>query len=92
MGDTFREVQGICAIEGYNGCNMHAYNAKAVETAKELNLRFTGGSDAHHPDEVGLCFTEFEEEATHENLVHLLKIGNYRGVDNRRISKAPGES
>ncbi len=91
MGDTFRDVRGICAIEGYNGCNMHAYNAKAIETAKELNLPFTGGSDAHHPDEVGLCFTEFEEEVTHENLVHLLKKGNYCGVDNRGITRVLAE-
>ncbi len=83
MGNAFREIQGICAIEGYNGCNMHAYNEKAVEMAMELNLPFTGGSDAHHPEEVGLCFTEFEQEVTDENLVGLLKIGNYRGIDNR---------
>ena len=84
MGDTVKEVQGISAIEGYNGCNMPAYNEMAVAAAESLNLPFTGGSDAHHPREVGLCFTEFAEEATHENLVDLLRKGNYRGVDNRK--------
>ncbi len=91
MGDTFRKVPGICAIEGYNGCNMRVYNTKAVETARELNLPFTGGSDAHHPEEVGLCFTEFEDAVTRENLVYLLKAGNYQGVDNRRITRVLGE-
>ena len=84
MGDTIKEVQGICAVEGYNGCNMPAYNDMAVAAAGSLNLPLTGGSDAHHPQEVGLCFTEFDEEATHENLVDLLRAGNYRGVDNRK--------
>lgn len=92
MGDTFREVQGICAIEGYNGCNMRAYNEKAIEIAKELNLPFTGGSDAHYPEEVGLCLTEFEDKVTQQNLVNLLKMGNYYGIDNRRGFGTPGES
>lgn len=83
MGDAFLTVPGICAVEGYNGANMRSYNEKAVDVAAGLNLPITGGSDAHRPEEVGLCFTEFEDEPTMDNLIELLKRGNYRGVDNR---------
>ncbi|HXX53732.1 MAG TPA: PHP domain-containing protein [Thermodesulfovibrionales bacterium] len=83
LGDAIRNARGICAIEGYNGCNMHAYNAKAVEMAKVLSVPYTGGSDAHFPDEIGLCHTEFEDEVTHDNLIPLLKTGRYTGIDTR---------
>ncbi|TAN41336.1 MAG: PHP domain-containing protein [Nitrospirae bacterium] len=87
LGDLVRNLPGICALEGYNGCNMQPFNARAVEVARALNLPFTGGSDAHNPEDVGSCFTEFEEPVTEENLVSLLKSGRYRGVDTRKISK-----
>ncbi len=87
VGDRISDLKGICAVEGYNGCNIHAFNARAVEMAKRLKLPFTGGSDAHFPEEVGLCFTEFEDRPTNESLVRLLKGGRYRGVDTRKISK-----
>ncbi len=83
LGDVIFKVRGICAVEGYNGSNMHAYNAKAVLAAGSLSLPHTGGSDAHAPVEVGMCYTEFDDEVTNEDLVHLLKKGNYRGVDAR---------
>lgn len=83
MGDVLHRLEGICALEGYNGCNMHAYNAKAVETARSLLLPYTGGSDAHAPEEVGMCYTEFDAEVTAEDLVRLLRQGHYRGVDAR---------
>lgn len=87
LGDLIREVKGICAIEGYNGGNMHAFNVRAMEAAKELALPFTGGSDAHRPEEVGSCFTEFDDEVTYDNFIGLLTRGRYRGVDKRRISR-----
>jgi predicted metal-dependent phosphoesterase TrpH len=83
LGDVIKNATGICAIEGYNGCNMHAYNARAVEMAKALSIPYTGGSDAHLAEEVGLCLTEFEDMVTPHNLITLLKKGNYRGIDNR---------
>jgi len=87
MGDLVRSVEGICALEGYNGCNMHGFNMQAIAAAKTQGLPFTGGSDAHTPQEVGACFTEFDDAVTAENLVSLLKAGKYRGVDTRKISK-----
>ncbi len=57
FGDLVRNVQGFCALEGYNGCNMHAYNKKAISAAKALKLPYIGGSDAHASREVGSCYT-----------------------------------
>lgn len=87
IGDMIRDLRGICAVEGYNGCNMYAFNAMAVEMARRLDLPYTGGSDAHFPDEVGSCFTEFEDRPTYDNIVGLLKEGRYRGVDARKVSR-----
>jgi predicted metal-dependent phosphoesterase TrpH len=87
LGNTVREVSGLCALEGYNGCNMHGLNEKAVAMAKTLNLPFTGGSDAHASIEVGSCFTEFDDPVTYENFIDLLRRGRYRGVDTRKIAK-----
>ncbi len=89
LGSLILNVKGIAALEGCNGANMHAYNAKAIESAAALNLPFTGGSDAHAPGEIGSCYTEFSEKVTHGNFVDLLKAGNYRGVDTRKVSRFP---
>src|SRR5450759_4759318 len=88
LGDLVMNVRGFCALEGYNGCNMHAYNKKAIGTAEALKLPYTGGSDAHTPRDVGSCFTEFEDAVTQENVIDMLKAGKYRGVDTRKISRS----
>ncbi len=87
FGDHVLRVPGICAIEGYNGANLHAYNVKAIEAARTLKLPYTGGSDAHAPKEVGSCFTEFTGPVTYDNFIDLLKRGGYEGVDKRKISR-----
>ena len=87
LGDRIHALNGISAVEGYNGCNMHAFNLRAIEAARALNLPFTGGSDAHAPREVGSCFTEFNDEVTSDNFIELLRRGNYHGVDIRKISR-----
>lgn len=87
VGDMIRKLDGLCAIEGYNGCNMHSFNQKAVDTAQALNLPFTGGSDAHAAGEIGSCYTEFSDAVTYGNFIDLLKQGRYRGIDTRKISR-----
>jgi predicted metal-dependent phosphoesterase TrpH len=87
LGDLVRSVNGITGLEGCNGANMHAYNVKAIATAKDMKLPYTGGSDAHAPREVGSCYTEFYDVVTYENFTNLLRGGNYRGVDTRKISR-----
>jgi hypothetical protein len=90
LGELIRSVKGICALEGYNGCNMPVMNDQAVAVAMELNLPYTGGSDAHLPSEVGLCFTGFQEVVTYDNFIDLLKAGKYQGVDTRRHVRKTG--
>lgn len=87
LGDLLFAVKGITGVEGCNGANMHAFNVKAIEAAAALKLPFTGGSDAHAPEEVGSCYTEFAEAVAADNFIDLLKAGNYRGVDTRKISR-----
>ena len=87
LGDLLYDVKGIAGLEGCNGANMHAYNVKAIAAAAALQLPYTGGSDAHAPEEVGSCYTEFFEDVTYENLIEMLKAGNYRGMDTRKISR-----
>lgn len=86
LGHVLKTTEGFSAIEGYNGCNMHGMNEQAVLVAKELNLPFTGGSDAHRPEDVGSCYTLFYEPVTEENLIMLLKSGRYTAKDTRKIS------
>jgi predicted metal-dependent phosphoesterase TrpH len=87
LGGRIHDLKGITALEGYNGCNLHAFNVRAIDAARVLNLPFTGGSDAHAPREVGSCYTEFREKVEPGNLVDLLKMGRYVGVDTRKISR-----
>ncbi len=87
IGDAIRTIEGLFAIEGFNGYNMHPSNMKAVELAEELGLSFTGGSDAHEPHEVGQCYTEFFDPVTEENFLALLRKGRYTGRDIRKISR-----
>lgn len=87
LGNLVWNIGGLCALEGFNGCNMHAFNAMAIEASELLKLPYTGGSDAHAPQEVGSCFTEFEDAVNALNFIELLKAGKYRGVDTRKILK-----
>jgi predicted metal-dependent phosphoesterase TrpH len=87
LGDRIRDLNGITAVEGYNGNNMHSFNVRAIEAARVLALPFTGGSDAHAPREAGSCYTEFNDKVTSDNFIELLKRGNYQGVDTRKVSR-----
>jgi predicted metal-dependent phosphoesterase TrpH len=87
VGELLMAITGIAGLEGCNGANMHAMNMKAIETARRLNLPYTGGSDAHMPREVGSCYTEFDERVTYENFLDLLRLGRFRGIDIRKISR-----
>ena len=87
LGDRIHELNGITALEGYNGNNMHSFNVRAIEAARVLDLPFTGGSDAHEAREAGSCYTEFNDKVTSDNFIDLLKKGNYKGVDTRKVSR-----
>ncbi len=74
------KLNGISALEAYNGHNNHHENAKAASAARRLNLPTTGGSDSHHVNEVGSCYTEFFSDVNDRNFLDALRQGNYRGV------------
>ena len=87
LGKLIRELPGIVAVEGFNGCNLDRDNQLAIEDARRARLPCTGGSDAHRPEDVGLCYTEFTEPVTAENLVGLLKAGRYRPAESEKRKK-----
>lgn len=86
VGDKLLEIQGMTAIEGYNGANMQSMNNQAISVANRLNLPIIGGSDAHRAIDVGSCYTVFQDKLRSDNLVELLKSGRYRGYDIRRFA------
>ncbi len=90
FGDFIYKAEGICALEGYNGANLHNANLQAIQASRQLRIPFTGGSDAHLPSEVGSCFTEFDDIVSQENLIALLRAGRYRGIDTRKVSRWTG--
>ena len=87
LGERIRDLAGLSAVEGCYGCNMHALNVRAIEAAGALGLPFTGGSDAHLSEEVGSCYTEFDNVVTSDNFIELLRRGAYRGIDARKVSR-----
>ena len=70
----------IDAIEGFNGRNMEGNNIFACQLADKLGFQTSGGSDAHHLDELGKCVTIFENEIRNEGeLMAELKAGRFCG-------------
>ena len=54
-------------VEVANGGTKDAENAFAVDVARELGLKGTGGSDAHSPHGLGRCVTVFDGEVRSES-------------------------
>lgn len=81
LGDLILALAGIAAVEGHNGCNAAGMNRRAIDAAGRLGLPVTGGSDAHRPEDVGICYTRFRRRVTGDNLVALLRAGDYAAVD-----------
>jgi predicted metal-dependent phosphoesterase TrpH len=80
-----REIfQRIDALEICNGRSGFREKDLAALVAGRLNLRQTGGSDAHAALEVGSCYSIFVETIrSEEDLISQIKRGAYRGVDPR---------
>jgi predicted metal-dependent phosphoesterase TrpH len=78
LGDRVETLIGIFAVEGFNGKCDSEENQLACEQARRLNLRITGGSDAHVQGQVGRCATVFEHRFdSMSKLVDELKSGNF---------------
>jgi hypothetical protein len=80
LGYSLAEMINIIAIEGMNGHNSPKENKLAVDMANKLTVPFIGGSDAHEPERVGFCYTEFLDDNINEyNIIEVLRSGRYRG-------------
>lgn len=81
LGDVIGTLQGLTAIEGYNGRTEPHQNLKATELAERMGLPCTGGSDAHQPGEVGRYATYFKVPVHSErDLITALKAGSFNAV------------
>ena len=70
----------VDALEGFNGRNMESNNIFACQLADKLGFQTSGGSDAHHLDELGKCITIFENDIRNEGeLMAELKAGRFCG-------------
>jgi len=61
MGEYIREIEGLWALEAFNGNTDFFHNMQAYFLALELGLPCLGGSDAHHLHEVGRYATVFPD-------------------------------
>ncbi len=76
--------QGLDALEICNGRSGFREQDLAALVANRLNLRQTGGSDAHAALEVGSCYSVFADTIRdEEDFIARIKRGAYRGVDPR---------
>ena len=72
------------ALEAWHGRAAPQQNEFSQRLCERLEMRATGGSDAHQPPQVGRCATRFERPIrTLEELIAELKAGRFQGVDLR---------
>ncbi len=81
IGDGLLKLKGLRAIETANGQNAvrePKVDMLAVDAALKGRKMQLGGSDAHFPENTGICWTEFEDAITCErDLIQALKRGQY---------------
>ena len=80
-------VFGLCdAIEVANGNTIDSENNYAQRVSERLNLKGTGGSDAHSVHGLGRCFTVFEDDIrSEEEFVKALRRGRYYAAYGLRV-------
>ncbi len=79
-GAEVGSLQGLAAIEVYNGGNNGEENRSALELSRAMGLPGTGGSDAHRGEEIGRCYTEFAYPVRNTaELVQALRAGCFAG-------------
>ena len=72
----------VDAIELYNGATRIEEIEFLIKVSKRLNMKATGGSDAHAIFGLGSCFTVFENTVQDEgDLIAEIKRGGYLGAD-----------
>ena len=77
-------------VEVFNGANTERENGFALDVARSLGERGTGGSDAHSTEGIGSCITIFDGDIRSEaDLLEALRSRAYRPVDGYLQSQAP---
>jgi hypothetical protein len=95
LRDDVYKMERLVALEVRNGQNQtqgfwSSDDEPAEKAQKLIGLAGIGGSDAHWPEDIGLCWTEFDGDVrTREELVEALRSGKgYRpAVNEERIKK-----
>lgn len=93
FGDRVKSLKGIAGIEVANGqaaLRDSRQNKRAVDAAKLCKLISFGGSDAHDPALIGVCYTQFDAVIqTERDLIKAMKAGLARAVTSqKRIQEA----
>ncbi|PKB78205.1 MAG: hypothetical protein BZY88_19435 [SAR202 cluster bacterium Io17-Chloro-G9] len=80
----------ICAaIEGINGRANDLQTDFSLDLGNRLEMKMTGGSDAHRVDQLGTAATRFQREITGlDDLIQELKGGRFQAVDLRNGHEA----
>ena len=80
---------GICdAIEGINGRATEVETDFSLDLVGRLEMKMTGGSDAHKVEQLGTAATLFQRDITGlEDLIEELKGGRFQAVDLRNGRK-----
>ena len=77
--------QSVDALEGFSGKTTEKESQMAQEVAGILEMKITGGSDAHSLEELGKCVTVFENNIRDEaTLIEELKAGRFRAENFRK--------
>jgi predicted metal-dependent phosphoesterase TrpH len=75
MGDTIKTLQNIDAIEILNGGSSLTANQQAKQTAKELHISGTAGSDAHQTTDLFNVYNKIQTNLNTDNILHAIKKG-----------------
>ena len=81
---------GLCeAIEALNGRGSQEQNQYSSDLCQDLAMPSVAGSDAHRTGQIGTAATEFRGRVgCLEDLLGLLRAGEYHPVDLRVVSNA----
>ncbi len=71
LGESATKSANFDALEIHNSGSKRSHNRKAFDLAKEMGVGYTGGSDAHVLEDVGLSWTRFLEPC--QSIDELLK-------------------
>lgn len=90
-GDRVRRLSGAAGIEVANGqaeIRDPRANKRAVETADDYAFDKFGGSDAHDPAMVGVCYTRFDAVIqTESDLIAVMRTGSFHAVTSKKRAK-----